>query len=235
MLAELIDKIITLKRPEIIKLHDEREMVLAGYHEARIPYPDALKIHNLTGIVDFPSIPESWGEKFVHVEDFDKVFLYLCKHGEYNQRVALVSAIARPCNFKFGQRYPLEEFIIALHGMFQDTNDSKYLFDLVGGIRVDDNTNFIDDGAGQQITAARGVSSLKEKVLIKNPVCLQPFRTFNDVRQPISEFVFRYHRDDRMGVTCSLHECDGEAWKQEAIQAIKAFFVEKLPDVPVIA
>ncbi|MEB9782308.1 hypothetical protein P4K16_30685, partial [Bacillus cereus] len=57
-----------------------------------------------------------------------------------------------------------------------------------------------------------------------NPVQLSPYRTFVEVEQPESKFVFRM----REGARCGLFEADGGAWKLEAMNNIKEYLKEAL-------
>jgi hypothetical protein len=223
-----------MKRPETIEI-DSKTYKCAGYHPALDEYPSCLGINNLTGIVDYLNdAPENWKDTFIHVEDFDKAVLYQAMEGDFNQRIAIVAASSRPCQFPFGRKMDVEEFIISLHGMFIPNLDRDYLLKLVSGIKIDASANITDDGISQTVAAKQGVSSLITEIAIKNPIELQPFRTFNEVEQPASQFIFRLGKNNDTAV-CSLHECDGEAWKQGAIQNIKGFFNKQLPDMPVIA
>ncbi len=91
------------------------------------------------------------------------------------------------------------------------------------------------DAQRTMLEVRQGVS-MRQEVEFKNPVILQPFRTFPEIKQPESEFVFRIHiHEQDNGITCSLHEADGSAWKLKAITGIRDYFKEQLPDIPVIA
>ena len=71
------------------------------------------------------------------------------------------------------------------------------------------------------------------EVQVPNPVELKPYRTFFEIEQPSSSFVFRMksggkgHED---GPMCSLHEADGGAWRLDAIEEVKHFLRYKKPD-----
>ena len=61
---------------------------------------------------------------------------------------------------------------------------------------------------------------------------LTPFRTFYEVEQPESEFVFRIeNRGD--APKFKLIEADGGRWKYEAMQQIKEYILKKLQEEPV--
>lgn len=235
MLKSFVEKLLDLKKPETIEIGG-KTYCQDGYRPVRDPYPDPLSINNLTGILDYINAsPEKWDrEFFIHVEDFNQVALYQSMTGAFNQRVTIISAASRPCTFQFGHKMAVEEFIIAIHGMFLPNPDREYLLKFVSNVRVDANAVFSDNGASQTVTAKQGVSSLVTTETVKNPLLLQPYRTFNEVEQPASQFIIRLGKNNDSAV-CSLHECDGEAWKQEAIQRIKTFLTTELPEVPVIA
>ena len=52
-----------------------------------------------------------------------------------------------------------------------------------------------------------------------NPGKLIPYRTFLEVKQPESDFIFRM-REGHDGVECAIFEADGGAWKMEAMREI---------------
>ena len=72
-----------------------------------------------------------------------------------------------------------------------------------------------------------GIAS-KSDAVVPNPVKLRPYRTFVEVEQPVSEFVFRMK--DNNGITCALFEADGGAWKNTAMRNIKNYLESELED-----
>lgn len=64
-------------------------------------------------------------------------------------------------------------------------------------------------------------------VVVPNPVTLAPYRTFVEVKQPESKFVFRMRKSEE-GPQAALFEADGGAWKIEAMQRVKEFLEDKL-------
>ena len=79
-----------------------------------------------------------------------------------------------------------------------------------------------DDGITQKVTTEKGMS-LNSSIMSTPIRELAPFRTFNEVRQPKSEFLFRI-RDNQF----ALFEADGGAWQKEAKENIREFFMELL-------
>lgn len=64
-------------------------------------------------------------------------------------------------------------------------------------------------------------------MLVPNPVTLVPYRTFLEVKQPPSEFVFRI-RDDRGEPVFKIVEAEGGLWRNEAMNNIKQYLIENL-------
>lgn len=86
---------------------------------------------------------------------------------------------------------------------------------------------YSDDGISQKATVKTGIAS-KGDAIVPNPVKLQPYRTFHEVEQPMSEFIFRMKSDD--GVRCALFEADGGAWENVAMKKIKEYLEVELAD-----
>ena len=93
-------------------------------------------------------------------------------------------------------------------------------------------TGMADDGVSQTVQAKKGIASV-ENVVLPNPVTLRPYRTFVEVEQPASKFVFRARDDD--GMEFMLVEADGGAWRGEAMKNIKTFLEAAVPGLNVIA
>ncbi|WP_235888509.1 RusA family crossover junction endodeoxyribonuclease [Streptococcus pneumoniae] len=60
-----------------------------------------------------------------------------------------------------------------------------------------------------------------------NPVTLRPYRTFSEVEQPASLFVFRIDKQANM----ALFEADGKRWVADAVGNIAAYLKEQLADL----
>ena len=70
-----------------------------------------------------------------------------------------------------------------------------------------------------------GVAAKKD-VIVPNPVELVPYRTFQEISQPASRFVFRIGDGD---APCfKIVEAEGGIWKHEAIRSIKEYLVKEL-------
>ncbi|EMS79180.1 hypothetical protein [Desulfotignum phosphitoxidans] len=226
MIKEAIEKILTMARPEVVEI-DAREYLLKGRDPAVEVYPKTIQINNLSGIVDYCSEdPEEIGSFLVHVCDYNNVYVYTPMHGPFNIRPELIKASARLCGFNFGIPYGYEDFVVAMHTNFVQNEDRDYVLKFIGSVRVDANSKIEDDGISQTLTAKQGVSSLVKDIPIKNILTLKPYRTFSEIEQPESVFVFRMNVADGKPVF-SIHEADGEAWKQAAIERIKDYLLRR--------
>ena len=110
-----------------------------------------------------------------------------------------------------------------LQSAFVDDEDKAKLLKYTALITDDTVKNFGDDGISQKVTVKTGVASVSDAV-VPNPVTLAPFRTFPEVIQPESKFIFRM----KEGPSAALFEADGGAWRNKAILNIKAYLEKEL-------
>jgi hypothetical protein len=197
------------------------------------PRPDILKVNSLTALVDYLKANiDSLDEKRVmlHVTGPDSVELISLADGKLMKRTTWLKADAPGNGFRFCQKYDPEAFNIALQSLFEDADDRAKVLLCAGTITSTSAETNRDDGVSQSVEAKRNVS-MAQKADVPNPVTLRPWRTFREIMQPSSLFVLRVHE----GPTLALYEADGSAWKLQAMQEIKAFLVEKLPSISIIA
>lgn len=119
-----------------------------------------------------------------------------------------------------------EKAIIELRSRFAPGEGVDYLLDLLSRISKDSGVTTTDNGVSQTVEARQGVA-LKSVVSLKPRVPLRPFRTFQEVEQPESEFLLRMDEEGNIG----LFEADGGMWKLTARQTVKAFLEAKLADL----
>lgn len=90
---------------------------------------------------------------------------------------------------------------------------------------------FSDDGVSQQAIIKTGVTT-KDAAFVPNPVNLIPYRTFLEVPQPASDFVFRISEGRGGAPAFKLVAADGGLWKSQAVDNVKNYLVKALADVP---
>ena len=119
--------------------------------------------------------------------------------------------------------------MIALQSNFQPNDDLAAVMMLAGNIEKKNKQTFSDDGVSQVATMSVGVAS-KADAMVPNPVDLTPFRTFMEVKQPSSKFVFRISGEGTPQF--KLVEAEGGIWKYEAIANIKDYLLDGLGKMP---
>jgi len=233
MITKAIEKILSLggSKAEVIA---ERfyQNGPSGILPLMPPKAENLTINTLTGIVDYGIVPST---QMVHVIDHKTVMVIEKDyHDDWMTRSTYLKAVHESPVFQFGQFMNVEAFIINLQAMFvQDENTDK-LFRVVGNIKEEAVMNFSDDGITQGVTAKSGISTVS-LVPVPNPVTLRPYRTFMEIEQPASTFVFRMRGEKGAPPSCGLFEADGRMWRLQAISGIKFWLAQRLPDVKIIA
>jgi hypothetical protein len=174
---------------------------------------------------------EEGGMAILHVESPTLVSLVSNVTGPSRTRTTWAQASIDENAFKFNQKYDAESFHIALQALFVDSEDRKKVLSIVGTVKSEKAQTSLDDGVQQTVETKRGLVLGTGNEAIPNPVELEPWRTFREVAQPSSFFIFRAHD----GPAFALYEADGAAWKLEAMQSIKEWLAERLPDIAIIA
>ena len=119
--------------------------------------------------------------------------------------------------------------MIDLQANFQKNEDLELLLKAAGNIEKKNNQSYSDDGVSQVATMTVGVAQ-KADVIVPNPVKLIPYRTFQEVEQPASQFVFRI--GDNEMPTFMIVEAQNQIWKNEAVENIKEFLITNLASMP---
>lgn len=119
-----------------------------------------------------------------------------------------------------------EKAIIELRSRFEPGEGVDYLLDLISRISKENGVSTTDNGVSQTVEARQGVA-LKAKVQVRPRVPLRPFRTFQEIIQPESEFLLRLDEEGNIG----LFEADGGMWKLTARKTVKAYLEERLADL----
>lgn len=192
----------------------------------------AIEMNTLTGLIDYAKAfnDEMSDQMLVQVVSPTEVKLISCLDGD-RKRECLVNVAAMIPDFSYGRYMDHESFIIALQSKFIDNNDRALLLKFAGTVKDESVAQYGDDGVTQKATIKTGITSVGEAI-VPNPVHLQPFRTFVEVGQPESAFVFRMKQSEGRGIECAIFEADGGAWKNEAMRNIKQYLGFALEDLP---
>jgi len=216
------------------------------------PKPAPIEVRTLTGLVDFIQNSGDVEAKdlICHVESYNKVSLYSKLFGDFEQRKIFIESNLNKLDIIFGSFISSEKMNIMLQSCF--VSDPRLTDDVASSEELEQlmiipthkalllqytanvtnivETGIDDDGITQAVSMKSGVSS-KSNVALPNPVTLRPYRTFLEVEQPTSQFIFRVNSE----LQFSLHEADGGAWKNEAMLSIKKYLEKEVPTLTVLA
>lgn len=238
MRAEAIEKIVEIAQPERMEI-DDRPYTTKQIFPVLEPTPESLSLCTLTGLVDYLT---------ANIDSLDTENLIIHVVNEYTaslknsftipfyQRSRYILCTSPALAFSFNNWMPIENFIIALQTQFIQTHITDELLKIVGNLCESAVHTHTDDGKTQTVTTKSGIAQVEEKDL-PNPVILKPYRTFREIEQPESLFVFRMKSAMAEGgaPACALFEADGEAWKLDAILNIRDWIGERLPHIAIIA
>lgn len=110
---------------------------------------------------------------------------------------------------------------------FIPDDEREILLQVLGNIKEENVRTVGDDGISQAVKIKQGLTSVAD-VIVPNPVNLAPYRTFLEVDQPFSNFIFRM-KDGPKG---ALFEADGGVWRNDAITNIANYLHDRLIGEP---
>ncbi len=191
----------------------------------RLPEIETLGVSNLTSVVDFlkANIDQVETRLLIQVVSPREVRVLTPLEEDRNREEILRAVAILPDNIFYDRFIDTERFNIMLQSGFADNKDKKLLLKFTGLIQEEAVKKTGDDGVSQAVTIKTGVATVGDAV-VPNPVVLAPYRTFPEVEQPESKFVFRMQE----GPNAAIYEADGGAWKNEAMRRIKEYLVESL-------
>lgn len=229
MIKEALKYIVEMSKPEIVEIdgdtYSDKELSRIRY----IPRAKAIIMSTLTSLVDYiRSNTDAMAEKMIiHVESPTSVKMYSMLDYE-RDRECMAAVKAELPDFDFDRFMDHEKFLINMQSKFIDTEDKALLLKFAGTVETGTVAQYGDDGVTQKATVKTGIAS-KSDAIVPAVVNLKPFRTFLEVNQPESSFIFRMKEDKYSeGVQCAIFEADGGAWKAEAMANIKAYLQDQL-------
>lgn len=212
-----------------IQTYSDKPLTRLSTH---IPMASSIDMSTLTSLVDYiKANVDTMAEKMiVDVKSPTEVRLYSQLNMERDREV-LVVVNANVPDFKFDSFMDQERFCINLQSKFIDSDDRALILKFAGTVEAGTVAEYGDDGVTQKATVKSGIAS-KTDAIVPNPVHLRPYRTFLEVEQPASDFIFRMKQDKYDGITCAIFEADGGAWKMNATKAIKEYLQFELVGMP---
>ena len=233
MIKNALEYIIGLRKPEILTLDNATYSDKPLQRISHNPKADTIRMTTLSSLVDYikGNIDKMSDKMIVHIQSPTSIQFY-SKLDRDREREYMVEVTAQLPHFEFERFVEHEAFCINLQSKFIDEaeTDRALLLKFAGTVEAGTIAEYGDDGVTQKATVKTGIAS-KGEAVVPSPVTLKPYRTFVEVEQPLSKFIFRMKQDQYNGVQCALFESDGGAWKIEAMKSIKAYLQEQLKDI----
>ena len=235
MLRDAMEALIQLKEQasdKIEEINGFEYYLKPGCQPYRIvePMPDTLQTHNLQGLIDFLECPDKPAELekcFFHIKDYDCVSL-VEQLDKFNRSSTMIHARFDCDRFPYDYYMDLEDFIIKVQCYFDESPEKIALIKLASDVTGEEIKKHEDNGIAQVVHVVDGLGRLEEKET--SPITfLQPVRTFLEIKQPESPFLFRLKKVNGK-VLAALFESDRELWKYRAVASIKAW-IKKQPIV----
>ena len=191
------------------------------------PTASTLTVSTLTGLVDYikTNVDSLQGKLLIHVASPTRVLLYSPLNDDRDREEYISAEAILPNNIHYARYLDTETFNIMLQSSFVTNKDKEILLKYTGLVKDEAVKNIGDDGISQAVTIKTGVASVAQAE-VPNPVTLAPYRTFPEIAQPESKFIFRM----KEGPSAALFEADGGAWRNKAILDIKAYLEKELKD-----
>lgn len=233
MIKEALQYIVGLKEPTLNTIHGDTysDKALTRISEY-IPRAEEIRMNTLSSLVDYiKSNVDVMSEKMIiQVVSPTEVKLFSALDND-RKREELVVVNAMVPSFSFDTFIDKEKFVIGLQSKFLDDSetDKALVLKFAGTVENKTVAEYGDDGVSQKASIKTGIAS-KAEAIVPNPVKLRPYRTFVEVPQPVSQFIFRLRDSKYDGIECAIYEADGGAWKNAAMKNIKDYLDFELAD-----
>lgn len=223
---------VKAEKPEVVQINGRTYCTkdLRRYDAA--DKAEAIKATTLTSLVDYikESREELRDRMIIQVISATKVLLYSGLLPE-RDRETLFEVNALLPQFEYGREYDQESFLVSMQSCFMPSEDREAVTILASNITNTQEQAYSDNGVTQQAVMKTGITT-KENVLVPNPVNLIPYRTFLEVEQPASDFIFRIGEGRGGAPAFKLVAADGGLWKSQAVENVKKYLTEALKDIP---
>lgn len=234
MLKAAIEKIQSMTLPNIITCNNKQVIIShdGSYNEIQTDLEEVttIELNSLDAVVQFvktEAMKMTNSILYLTVPNHKQVCCFTSPNPDKrNKRTFFYTAYATDVpGWDATMKMGFEEAQIALRTRFQETPDALYAQKLLSDICTGSQVTFNDNGIATTVTTTKGVA-LQAKEAIRPIVRLRPYRTFQEIDQPVSEFLIRL--SDRY---ISFIEADGGMWKLDARQSIKTYLEENLSDL----
>lgn len=231
MTRDALQYVVGLKTAEVLDINGGKYVDKDVHRVDKELRASAIQMNTLTSLVDYlkAGVDSMADKMLVQVVSPMKVRVLSMLDAD-RKREELVDVEAMIPDFEYGRYMGNERFIIALQSKFIANDDRALLLQFAGTVKDESIAQYGDDGVTQKATIKTGITSVGDAV-VPNPVKLRPFRTFIEVEQPESAFVFRMRQAEGHGVECAIFEADGGAWKNAAMKSIKEYLQYELAEL----
>lgn len=230
MIKEALDYIFKNFAPTIIK---ENGKIFSDKNLIEIDKKELienLNLSTLSSLVDYIKSNKdnlTYNNLIILVNNYNEITVTSAVNDD-NKREKPISCIAKTKRFSFDSFLDKENFIIGLQSQFCNSEERNNLLKILATVQEDAGVINEDNGVSQSVKTKKGIV-LGENTTIPNPIQLAPFRTFAEINQPTSQFVFRV-REGCCGLEMALFEADGGVWEIECMQRIKDYLEEHLKE-----
>lgn len=233
-LGEYIEQLVNGQvEPEIIEYEGIDYIKTSyGYEQLCKPKTHKIEVNSLSGLVKMVKNSVSDSEEvygihtpFIVRVDFNYIEVISALNAD-KSRNYLFEANPMIPSLRIGYDMSVEEMIILLSTSFIMTENTEKFINSLSSLRVVEEVEFNDDGVGQTVTAKKG-ASVNAKFQVQPIVKLKPIRTYEEIEQVESKFLFRVNKN---GTVC-LRETDVGQWKYEVQKRIVAYLEEYLKDL----
>ncbi len=224
MLKEAIEKIVSLSAPTIKEIEGHTFSITGDgaidQVRAAIDQPETLCVNSLDSLVKMirtEALSRYDRPIYINVPTPTTVHCFASPRTELRE-TRLTYYIAKATDvpgWKDDVTLSFEEAMISLRTRFQATVDTEYTLKLLSEITTGAKVTFNDNGIATTVVTQKGIA-LQGKDAIRPIVSLKPYRTFQEVDQPASDFLIRV--SDR-GI--KFVEADGGMWRLAARETIK--------------
>ncbi len=219
-----VEKIVELGAPNI---HIEGGYAYSDKELKVIQEPKVrtLPFHTLSGLVHalLAEHENFVAPLLVSVTDEDTVTVHSAISSIDRMREVPYTVNAELIDIPFNRQLDYETMMITLKSKFVETPELLELVKLLGTITEENSAQLSDDGFTQTVVVRKGIA-LKDNKAVNPIVKLKPYRTFNEVEQPESQFLLRLSE----GGNVALYEADGGAWKLQARRNVADYLKDAL-------
>lgn len=233
MIKEAIEKIQALCAPHIVEIGGEQYAINSdGSHALHIrpelDYAAEIFLHSLDALVQMVKTEALSYPAPVYIEasGYDTVSCFLQPNSflQYIRQMLYTVTAKDVPGWNEGDNLPFEQALIAVRTRFQQSNDTEYLLKLLSEISNGAKVTYADNGVATTVVTQKGIA-LQGSEAIRPIVTLKPYRTFQEIEQPASEFHIRI---GERGIR--FIEADGGMWKLAARRTIVEYLKEHLSD-----